>query len=146
MHGKTVRIRHCPATVSGRNLPALVTASASNPRREAQCSLSRGRPQVRRPVQQQNGTLSEGKGSWLFLPSWLFCLSILLNYSRELFLTRQAQQCPAQKWKSTDQLFHRLHTRTRTDFFQWSSQGTRRRLGRSEEQTSELQSIRQIVC
>src|SRR5262249_18726552 len=76
-----------------------------------------------------NGTLSEGKGSWLFLPSWLFCLSILLNYSWELFSIRQALRSPAQKWNSTDQVFHRLHTRTRPDFSQSSSQGTRRRSG-----------------
>src|ERR1051326_2953005 len=49
MHGKTVKFRRCPATVSGRWLSASVTAS-EQPVWEGRCEV-RGKPQVRRPVQ-----------------------------------------------------------------------------------------------
>src|SRR6266566_8162882 len=48
MHGKTVKFRHCPATVSGRELSASVTAP-EQPVWEGRCEDRE--PQVRRPVQ-----------------------------------------------------------------------------------------------
>src|SRR5436190_17567415 len=68
MHGKAVRIRHCPATVSGESTPVLVTASIQS-MREGERTLG---PQVRRPIQPHCNLFRGGK---IMAAS---CLSLLL--------------------------------------------------------------------
>src|SRR5262249_79572 len=74
-----------------------------------------------------NGTLSEGKGSWLFSPTWLFCLSILLIFFRDILSIERALGFPARKSNSTDQVFHGLHPQTARAFSQSTFQSIRRR-------------------
>src|SRR5213595_127623 len=98
MHGKTVRIRHCPATVSGQQLPCVChCVGRTEVGRQA---LRRDRKSGDRFSGNLVNSFPRGKGSWPFSPSCFFCSAPRQKPSKGPFWTPVVLRFLGHEWKS----------------------------------------------